>query len=241
MASLVAVGCAASPPPRPAWTPPPPAGDDVLLQGLRGVPGAEGLGWIVVREGRIAAIGSPEDVALPAGSLLRKSHDLGGGLLLPGLWDAHAHVMSGGLAAVQVDLSGAESMAEVQDAVAAWASSHPDAEWVLGRGWGYGIAPDGEPTRGPLDEILPDRPAMLESYDGHAIWLNGAALAAAGIDAGTADPPGGRSCVERTGGRRRGCCWRKRSGWWTGWCRSRRGTSVGRRCGRGWTTSPRGG
>ena len=54
--------------------------------------------------------------------------------------------------------------------------------WLRGQGWRDADWPDGPPTRQALDEVEPDRPAMLISKDYHALWLNSAALSLAGGD-----------------------------------------------------------
>jgi predicted amidohydrolase YtcJ len=68
---------------------------------------------------------------------------------------------------------------------------------VLGRGWHYGTFPGAMPDRTILDRMVPDRPALLESFDSHTQWLNSAALSAAGITAATPDPVNGT--IERDG------------------------------------------
>jgi hypothetical protein len=65
---------------------------------------------------------------------------------------------------------------------------------VVGRGWDANAWPDA-PHRAALDAACPDRPVLLHSHDFHALWVNGAALDAAGIRRETTDPDGGR--IER--------------------------------------------
>src|SRR4029077_5832704 len=60
-----------------------------------------------------------------------------------------------------------------------------------GRGWGYEPFPDSQPTRAQLDAAVSDRPAVMRCFDGHSIWVNSKALAAAGITKNTPDPPNG--------------------------------------------------
>ena len=73
------------------------------------------------------------------------------------------------------------------------------APWVLGRGWLYGAFPGGLPTRAQLDLLVPDRPALMNCYDGHTRWLNSKALAAAGITRNTRDPADGVIMRDATG------------------------------------------
>lgn len=126
--------------------------------------------------------------------------DAEGGLVLPGFQDAHAHVLAGGLAADQVDLEGAKTEAECAARVKAWADAHPGDSWVEGRGWSYDIVPAGTfPTRQALDAVLPDRPVLLEAYDGHSVWANSKALALARVSPDTKDPKDGRVVREADG------------------------------------------
>ena len=71
-------------------------------------------------------------------------------------------------------------------------------EWFLGSGWPLPAFPGANPDRALLDPIAGDRPAYLGAADGHSAWVNSRALALAGIDASTPDPPGGR--IERRPG-----------------------------------------
>ncbi|HEX2764526.1 MAG TPA: amidohydrolase [Allosphingosinicella sp.] len=120
--------------------------------------------------------------------------------LLPGLIDAHGHVMSLGLGALQLDLSGTRSLAEAQARIRAYAAANPLPRWIVGRGWNQEIWGLGRfPTAAELDAAVADRPVWLTRVDGHAAWANSAALAEAKIDARTASPAGGR--IESAGGK----------------------------------------
>ena len=122
-----------------------------------------------------------------------------GRVLMPGLIDAHVHVMEVGLAALTLDLSDTKTLAEAQAKIAAYAAAHPDHPWILGRGWNQETWGLGRfPTAAELDPVVKDRPVWLSRADGHAGWANGAALAAAGVTALTRAPSGGR--IERVAG-----------------------------------------
>jgi predicted amidohydrolase YtcJ len=75
--------------------------------------------------------------------------------------------------------------------IAEFASSHPDRDWLLGRGWFYGVFPGGMPDRAQLDTVVPGRPAAIEAYDSHTTWVNSAALTRLGIADDTPNPPRG--------------------------------------------------
>ena len=117
--------------------------------------------------------------------------DAKGGSVLPGFNDAHVHMMSGGLSLDQVSLSEAATLESVKETLKAWAEANPTHEWIRGRGWLYAPFVDGLPTRQMLDQLVPDRPAYLVSYDGHTGWANTAALKRAGITRASAAPING--------------------------------------------------
>ncbi|WP_428981601.1 amidohydrolase [Novosphingobium album (ex Liu et al. 2023)] len=124
-----------------------------------------------------------------------------GRVLVPGMIDAHVHVMGTGFARMTLDLSGTKSLDEALARIAAYAAAHPDVPWLLGGGWNqvdWGLGR--MPTAAELDQATGGRPAWLTRVDGHAGWANSAALAAAGISAATADPAGGQ-IVRRDGGK----------------------------------------
>jgi predicted amidohydrolase YtcJ len=115
--------------------------------------------------------------------------DLGGRCVVPGFCDAHVHFPSWAMAVREVSLEGCRSLAEALARVAQAAERTPPGGWVRGRGWRSGDWPDGEqPTRQALDAVSGDMPVLLESKDGHSLWLNSAGLAFAHGDLET---PGG--------------------------------------------------
>lgn len=113
-------------------------------------------------------------------------------LMLPGLIDAHVHVMGTGFAALTLDLSETNSLAEALEKIAAYAKAHPDRPWLIGRGWNQERWKLGRfPTAAELDAVVPGRPVWLERVDGHAGWANTAALKASGVTAASKAPNGG--------------------------------------------------
>ncbi len=146
---------------------------------------------LAVAEGRVVALLEREDVAKWAsrGATLRQ---LPGEYAVPGLVDAHAHILGYGATLSRVDLVGANSLAEAVERVASYAGSHEHSAWILGRGWDQNDWPGGRwPHARDLDAVVAERPVALRRIDGHALWANSAALALAGIEAGTPDPKGG--------------------------------------------------
>ena len=119
--------------------------------------------------------------------------DAGGKTVLPGLIDAHGHVMSLGFSALQLDLTGTKSLTELQARLKAYAAANPDVRWILGRGWNQELwAEKRFPTAADIDAVVSDRPVWLGRVDGHAAVGNSAALKAAGITAETRAPEGGQ-------------------------------------------------
>ena len=160
-------------------------------------PIAEALAWDST--GRIIAIGSQGEVlAQAAGAPV---HDANGATVVPGLIDAHAHLMGLGFALMQADLVGTRSKAEVLERLEAFAANLPDGAWLLGRGWDQNDWPDKTfPTAADLDAAFPTRPVWLERIDGHAGWANTAAMRRTTRDlAGGWQPEGG--LIVRTDGK----------------------------------------
>lgn len=117
--------------------------------------------------------------------------DLGGRMAMPGMIDTHTHFLWGSYGLVGVQLSGARTLEEIKKRLHDYAKSHPDEKQVYGGGWPYGSPwPTGLPTKDMLDEAFPGRLVAILSEDGHSLWVNSPALAAAGIKRDTPDPGG---------------------------------------------------
>ncbi len=105
--------------------------------------------------------------------------------------DSHLHFMTGSLTLNTVTLDGLTTLKQVQSKIEDYAKANPGAAWITGRGWSYGVFPGNLPHRKWLDEVVPDRPAYMQGYDGHTGWANTKALELAGIMRGTRDPENG--------------------------------------------------
>ena len=122
-----------------------------------------------------------------------------GRVMIPGLIDAHVHVMGVGIGALTLDLSDTNSLAEALEKIRKFAAENEARPWILGRGWNqekWGLGRF--PTAAELDSAVADRPVYLERVDGHAGWANTLAMQAAGITAASKSAPGGR--IERLAG-----------------------------------------
>lgn len=121
--------------------------------------------------------------------------DGGGKVMIPGMIDAHGHVMDLGFQALRLDLSQTRSLDEALKKIAEYSAANP-AKWILGFGWNqerWGLGRF--PTAAELDAVVGDRPVWLQRVDGHAGWANTRAIQFAGILPGAKDPAGGR--IER--------------------------------------------
>jgi predicted amidohydrolase YtcJ len=148
-------------------------------------------GIVIGNDGKVVQL-IPEGVMMKLAGV-DQTVDGGGRTLLPGFIDAHGHVLGLGFSALQLDLIGTSSLEDLQQRLKAYAAAHPDARWILGRGWNQELWPVKRfPTAADLDAVVPDRPVVLERVDGHAIVANSAAMKAAGVTASTKAPPGGR-------------------------------------------------
>ena len=153
---------------------------------------------VAVQGERILFVGSGKE-AMRHRASGTKVIDAGGRLLLPGIEDSHVHFVSGSENLAKVDLAGTRNVEEVQARIRQFAREHPEAAWIQGRGWMYGAFPGNMPHKKFLDEVVPDRPAIMSCADGHTSWVNSKALALAGIDRRTPDPENGTIVREANG------------------------------------------
>jgi predicted amidohydrolase YtcJ len=162
---------------------------DAVLTMVSGAPTAEA---IVLDADRIDFVGSLEAARARAGADA-VVESFPGATIVPGLVDTHAHLTGLGKALMEVDLAGARSEREAVDRVIAAASTLPPGTPAEGRGWDQNDWPGGEfPDHSLLTAAFPDRPVVLRRVDGHAVWVNAAALALGAIARETPDPAGGR-------------------------------------------------
>jgi len=173
------------------------ASADTLISNVNGIQvGADGKlqhfrALTVTDDGKVRqVIEHPELVRL---ANITSQVDGGGKTLLPGLIDAHGHFMGLGFAALQLDLTGTASLADLQQRLRAYAAANPNTRWIVGRGWNQELWPvKSFPTATDLDAVVSDRPVVLSRVDGHALVANSAAMRAAGVTSATPAPSGGR-------------------------------------------------
>ncbi|RZA29586.1 MAG: amidohydrolase, partial [Lysobacteraceae bacterium] len=159
-------------------------------------PQAQALAWDS-DTGRIVAVGGRDTVlgAYPHASRTEAAD----AVVVPGLIDAHAHLLYLGSTLLQADLGGARSKQEVVARLREFSKELPADAWLRGSGWDQNQWPDRQfPTVADLDAAFPDRPVWLDRIDGHAGWANSAALRQVAQRPGHRDlagdwqPPGGR-------------------------------------------------
>jgi hypothetical protein len=156
-------------------------------------PGAGTARAMLVRDGRIAAVGDPGAIRAAAGPGAEVAR-LDGATIVPGLIDAHCHVADIGYLAAGADCSqpSAPDIPAIQARLREASSRTPAESWVTGSGYvEYQLREGRHPTRAELDQAVPDRPAVLYHTSLHACVLNSAALRAAGFEDRQPDPPGG--------------------------------------------------
>ncbi|MCF1715657.1 amidohydrolase [Flavihumibacter sp. RY-1] len=148
---------------------------------------AEFVEAIAITGNTITHIGSNADIK----KLAQKSTqliDLNGQLATAGINDAHTHFLSGSMGLTGVDLYQAKTLEEALSAIEKFVKDHPNKKWITGMGWQYNLFEGGMPNKEALialDKISPDRPIVLDAYDGHSIWVNSKAMELAGISSTT--------------------------------------------------------
>src|SRR5690349_12031943 len=149
--------------------------ETVVLYNVQGVTPLQQKGLaqfnaIVIEDGRIKRIGVMDGTAhsMPATII-----DGGGKYVLPGLTDAHGHVLGLGEEKVRADLRDTTSIDDALGRIRKHMAANPQARWVIGRGWNQVLWNERRfPTARELDAIVGDRPAVMSRVDGHASWVN---------------------------------------------------------------------
>lgn len=150
---------------------------------------------MAIRDGRVVFVGSEREAMSLRGANTRLL-DLDGRTVIPGMIDAHAHLLGLGQGLQTLDLRGTGSYDAVIAKVIERRDATPPGRWIVGRGWDQNDWADTRfPEHAALSAKTGEHPVLLERVDGHAVLVNAAALQAAGIGRDTRDPEGGR--IER--------------------------------------------
>ncbi|HET8912713.1 MAG TPA: amidohydrolase family protein, partial [Ktedonobacteraceae bacterium] len=143
------------------------------------------------RSGEILAVGSNDEVR-KSGGHNAELVDLRGKTVIPGMIDAHMHLVGESYRAYNIEASACHSEDEVAELVRQRAAQTPGGQWIRGGQWyKEGWANQHFPSRASLDAVAPHHPVALWSKDGHLLWANSLALQKAGITSETPDPAGG--------------------------------------------------
>ncbi|KAK7057396.1 putative amidohydrolase YtcJ [Favolaschia claudopus] len=139
---------------------------------------------IVVAEGHIASTGSLEEIQLHwksqvPHSELQVRYIPPGSIIVPGLSDAHGHILEYG-ASRELALEGTKDIKETVARVREYILAHPEIQknmsaYVLGGGWDHTVWPTSRwPSADDLDSdpVLQGRPIILQSKDCHALWVS---------------------------------------------------------------------
>lgn len=154
---------------------------------------------LAVRSDRILAVGALEDLRTEYDAAERV--DLGGKTVLPGLIDAHGHLLGlGSFGLGKLDFSRCRSFDEVVAMVSAKAKTAKKGEWILGGRWDHESWPEKRlPTHAKLSDVTPDNPVWITRVDGHAGLANAAAMKLAGVTRDTKAPEGGEILRDERG------------------------------------------
>ena len=149
---------------------------------------------LAVDDGKISALNPDTTVQYD------RTVDGSGKTLLPGMIDAHGHLLGLGSNLLEVDLRDTDSVQQAVSKVAEYALANSAGEWITGRGWNQELWSDrAYPRASDLDSKIDDRPVWLTRVDGHAGWANSRALKIAGIDKNTQSPKGGQIVKDAQG------------------------------------------
>ncbi|HEY5462782.1 MAG TPA: amidohydrolase [Hanamia sp.] len=137
---------------------------------------------IAVDKGKIIAVGNTKDLQDRYDA--KENINAKGKYIFPGLMDAHSHFVDYGLGLNQADLVGTTSWEDVIERVKKFAAENKEG-WITGNGWDQNDwTAKNFPNNEKLNELFPDRPAILSRIDGHAAIANDKALEIANVKDG---------------------------------------------------------
>ncbi len=185
---LFALGCG-EPPSDPAH---------MVLRGgpvWTGIPGAPLEEAVALRDGRIVAVGSSEEVARLLGPETEVV-ELAGRMVVPGFIDSHTHFIPGGFQLSSVDLRNAPTPEEFARRIGDFATTLPPGSWITGGDWDHEMWGGELPRREWIDALTPEHPVLVSRLDGHMALANSLALELGGVTASTPVPAGGEMVLD---------------------------------------------
>ena len=137
----------------------------------------------LVVNGKVAYVGSYERVKSLTKELSGELIDLRGYVVMPGFVDPHTHLDSLALSLTSLELRGVMSIKELRERIKSFLSKHKDLEVLYGRGWDQELLAEGRwPTRWDIDDLVPDKPAVLTRLCGHVALVNSVVIDELGLD-----------------------------------------------------------
>lgn len=170
----------------------PPTATDVYQASRIVTMAGEDTQAMAVQDGRVVAVGGASELLQQYEGA--RHHDLGDRVIIPGLNDAHIHLVQAAEEVLHLDLSHTVvgSIADVKGRVASRAKEIPAGEWIRGSRYDDGKVTDHRAlSRDDLDAAAPDHPVLVIHVAGHWGVANSEALRRGGITDDTPDPAGG--------------------------------------------------
>jgi predicted amidohydrolase YtcJ len=155
---------------------------------------------VAVKENKIIAVGTNDNIKKLADKYTEVL-DLKGKTMLPGINDAHNHMVDWSTSrpplCLDASFPNVKSIADIVKMVSQKYREIKPGEWIQGLGWSELHLEECQtdskrlPTKEDLDRAAPDIPVALYSNTHHVLWVNSKALELAGITKNTPDPEGG--------------------------------------------------
>ncbi len=155
---------------------------------------------VAMRDGKFVGVGSDADIEGLIGPSTRVV-DAGGLTIIPGLIDAHIHVLSSGIRHVMAADCDQRSVAAIQAELHARVERASPGDWI--EGFKFDDTKTAERRflhKRDLDAVSTELPILVSHRAGHVYYLNSKALELSGYDDDSPDPPGGRLGRDPDGG-----------------------------------------
>jgi predicted amidohydrolase YtcJ len=146
---------------------------------------------VAVKDGKILAVGDASEIKRFIGSATTVL-DVKGRLVIPGLIDAHVHLVEGGRSLAGLSFRGVTSMERILDRIASTIGVSAPGETIEAGQFDHTLWPGQKwPIRNDLDTIAPGNAVVILHVDGQSVWVNSEALRQSGITKETPSPFGG--------------------------------------------------
>ena len=157
---------------------------------------------VLCEDGIISAVGKNREI-LDRAPKDARLYDAKGRTLVPGFNDSHQHMYNVGQNLANIQLLGADSIAEVKRRVQEFIEKHHPAPGTVlyGIGWNQDYFKDEKRLlyRQDLDDMAPGYPMILERACGHILTASTPAIRLAGVTRDTVPNPGGAIDLDENG------------------------------------------